>query len=483
MADITGIAMRIQDKFYIGGRWLDPDGGETATVIAPSTELPIGQVPLGSAIDADRAAEAAAGAFDSWAAMAPADRAALLGKVHEILQSRSEEIAELIAREVGTPIEFSRFAQAGLPIGSFGLAAQLAADFPEPEIIGNSEILREPVGVVACITPWNYPLHQIAAKVAPALAAGCTVVLKPSEVAPLNAFLLAEVIDAAGFPPGVFNLVCGTGPVVGEALASHPKVDMVSFTGSTNAGKRVAELAAQSVKRVALELGGKSANILLDDADFDAAIPGAIQACYMNSGQTCTAHTRLLVSEARYGEAASKATAVANAMRLGDPLDPQTMLGPLVSEQQRTRVRGYIEQGIEEGAELLAGGAEAPADCPVGYYVKPTVFGRVRPDSTIAREEIFGPVLSILTYVDEDDAIRIANDTQYGLGGGVWSRDLDRARRVARRLRTGQVEINGGGFNLMAPFGGYKQSGNGRELGRFGFEEYLEYKSMQLPPA
>lgn len=474
--------MKTYDKFFINGRWMASQAREFADVVNPASEEVIGRICMGDADDAAAAVEAASAAFNSWANTPPAERAAWLTKIQAGLQARAEEIAQLISAEVGTPIEFSRFAQAGLPIGSFAVAAQLLGDYAFSESVGNSEVVREPVGVVACITPWNYPLHQIAAKVAPALAAGCTVVLKPSEVAPLNAFLLAEIIESVGLPAGVFNLVCGVGPVVGEALACHPKVDMVSFTGSTRAGKRVSELASQTVKRVALELGGKSANILLDDADFSRAIPGAIQACYQNSGQTCTAHTRLLVSEKRYEEAATLAAQAARQTRIGDPLAADTNLGPLVSEMQRERVRSFIQKGIEEGAELLAGGAEAPGDLPVGYYVRPTVFGRVTPDMTIAREEIFGPVLSILTYRDEDDAVRIANDSVYGLGGGVWSGDVESAKRVARRLRTGQVEINGGGFNLMAPFGGYKQSGNGRELGKFGFEEYLEYKSMQMPP-
>ena len=473
--------MKTYDKFFINGRWMASRSCEFADVVNPASEEVIGRIRMGDADDVAGAVEAASAAFDSWANTPPAERAAWLMKIQAGLQARAEEIAQLISQEVGTPIGFSRFAQAGLPIGSFGVAAQLLGDYAFSESVGNSEVVREPVGVVACITPWNYPLHQIAAKVAPALAAGCTVVLKPSEVAPLNAFLLAEIIESVGLPAGVFNLVCGAGPVVGEALARHPKADMVSFTGSTRAGKRVSELASQTVKRVALELGGKSANILLDDADFSRAIPGAIQACYQNSGQTCTAHTRLLVSEKRYEEAAALAAEAARQTRIGDPFAADTNLGPLVSEMQRERVRSFIAKGIEEGAELLAGGAEAPGDLPVGYYVKPTVFGRVTPDMTIAREEIFGPVLSILTYRDEDDAVRIANDSVYGLGGGVWSGDVESAKRVARRLRTGQVEINGGGFNLMAPFGGYKQSGNGRELGKFGFEEYLEYKSMQMP--
>ena len=473
--------MKHHDKLFIQGQWRAPHGQTMEDVINPATEQVIGRICMGDATDADAAVQAAAQAFDAWAATPPPVRAAWLAKIHAALQERAEDIAQLISQEVGTPLGFARFAQAGLPIASFGMAAQQLAGYTFSEVVGNSEVVREPVGVVACITPWNYPLHQIAAKVAPALAAGCTVVLKPSEVAPLNAFLLAEVIASVGLPAGVFNLVTGFGPVVGEALASHPLVDMVSFTGSTRAGRRVGELASQTIKRVALELGGKSANILLDDADFSRAIPGAMLACYLNSGQTCIAHTRLLVSEKRYDEAASMAAAAAREFRLGNPSDPDVQLGPLVSNAQRDRVRQYIALGIAEGAELLAGGVEPPPSLPIGYYVSPTVFGKVTPDMAIAREEIFGPVLSILTYRDEDDAVRIANDSLYGLSGGVWGADVARAKAVARRLRTGQVDINGGAFNLLAPFGGYKQSGNGRELGKYGLEEFMEYKSMQLP--
>jgi acyl-CoA reductase-like NAD-dependent aldehyde dehydrogenase len=369
--------------------------------------------------------------------------------------------------------------QAGLPTANFGIYAKLGAEFQYEEQVGNSIVLKEPVGVVGCITPWNYPLHQIACKVAPALAAGCTVVLKPSEVAPLNAFLLAEVIQQAGLPPGVFNLVTGYGPVVGEALASHPEVDMISFTGSTRAGKRVSELGAQTVKRVHLELGGKSASVVLDDADFEKAVAGSVRNCFMNSGQTCSAHTRLLVPKARRDEAAQIAKKTAEQFTVGDPMESTTRLGPLVSAAQRDRVRSYIKKGIEEGAKLVTGGADQPEGLPKGYFVKPTVFSDVRNDMTIAREEIFGPVLSIIGYDDENDAVRIANDTIYGLAGGVWSGDPERAKRVARRLRTGQVDINGGSFNVFAPFGGYKQSGNGRELGKFGLEEFMELKSLQ----
>ncbi len=334
--------------------------------------------------------------------------------------------------------------------------------------------------MVGCITPWNYPLHQIAAKVAPALAAGCTVVLKPSEVAPLNAFVLAEIFDEVGAPPGVFNLVSGPGPVVGEAIAAHPDVDMVSFTGSTRAGKRVSEVAAATVKRVALELGGKSANVILSDADLAAAVTDGVGKCYFNSGQTCSALTRMLVPRDRLAEAEDLARTAAETFTTGDPFAEGTRLGPLVSATQRDRVRGYIDKGIGEGATLVTGGAEAPEGLETGFFVRPTVFSSVTPDMVIAREEIFGPVLVIMPYDTEEEAIEIANGTDYGLAGGVWSGDPDRAKAVARRLRTGQVEVNGGNFNPMAPFGGYKQSGNGREFGAFGLEEFLEVKSLQL---
>src|SRR5207237_3231225 len=353
-------------------------------------------------------------------------------------------------------------------------------EFKFEEQIGNSGVAREPVGVVGCITPWNYPLHQIVAKLAPALAAGCTVVLKPSEVAPLNAFILAEIIDEVGLPAGVFNLVSGTGPVVGEAIAGHPDIDMVSFTGSTRAGKRVSELAPQSVKAVALELGGKSPNVILDDANLEQAVTDGVGKAFLNSGQTCSALTRMLVPRSRLKEAEEIAVKAAETYTPGDPFDADTRLGPLVSDVQRKRVRGYIEKGVDEGAKLLTGGAEAPDGLEKGYFVRPTVFSEVRNDMTIAQEEIFGPVLSVIPYDDEDDAVRIANDTIYGLSGGVWSGDPEHAVKVAKRIRTGQISINGGQFNPLAPFGGYKQSGHGRELGKFGLEEFLTVKALQL---
>ncbi len=473
--------MQIRDKIYINGRWIPSLSSRTLAVINAATEETMGQVPDGTAADVAAAVAAARDAFDAWATTPVETRAGYLEKISAGLTARTDEIARSITGEVGMPLKMSQRIQAGLPPLVMASYAKLVREYQFEEKIGNSLVVHEPVGVVGCITPWNYPLHQVVAKVAPALAAGCTVVLKPSEIAPLTAFMLAEIIDGVGLPAGVFNLVCGTGAVVGEALARHADVDMISFTGSTRAGKRVSELAAATVKRVALELGGKSASVILDDADFTKAVRATVNACFLNSGQTCTAHTRLLVPAARYTEAAKLAVEAAQAFTLGDPLASDTKLGPLISDTQRERVRGYIRKGIAEGAELLLGGPDAPAGLAKGYYVQPTVFGRVTEDMTIAQEEIFGPVISILTYKDEDDAVRLANSTVYGLAGAVWSQDEARANRVARRMRTGRVDINGGAFNMLAPFGGYKQSGHGRELGRYGLEEFLEVKSIQLP--
>lgn len=472
--------MQTYDKFYINGQWVAPTGRDTIDVFHSATEEIMGRIPAGAEADAQAAVEAAQAAFERWSATPAAERGQYLRKIAEGLKARTEALAQTITGEVGMPIKLARAIQVGGPVYNWNHYADIAGSFPYEERVGNSLVVREPVGVVGAITPWNYPLNQITLKVAPALAAGCTVVLKPSEVAPLNAFILAEVIDAAGLPPGVFNLITGFGPVVGEALARHPALDMISFTGSTRAGKRVSELAAQTVKRVALELGGKSASVILDDADFPAAVKGTITACYLNSGQTCSAHTRMLVPASRYEEAKALAGKIAASFVPGDPRDEATRLGPLASEVQRERVVSYIRKGLDEGAELVTGGPERPDGLTQGYYVRPTVLGGVKPDATVAQEEIFGPVLSIITYRDEDDAVRIANDSIYGLGGGVWSSDEDRALRVARRIRTGQVDINGGQFNMQAPFGGYKQSGNGRENGIYGLEEFLEYKALQF---
>ncbi len=470
----------VRDRLYIDGRWVASSGVGSIDVIDSTSEEVIGSVPEGTAADIDAAVAAARRAFPSWSSTPVAERTALLTKVGEALGARMDGLADLITHEVGMPYTLSQLVQVGLPMASFGSMAAIAEEFTWEKTVGNSLVVREPVGVVGAITPWNYPLHQIAAKVAPALAAGCTVVLKPSEVAPLNAFALADVFDEVGAPPGIINVVTGFGPVVGETIAAHPGVDMVSFTGSTRAGKRVAEVASATVKRVALELGGKSANVLLDDADFAKAVPDGVAKCFANSGQTCSALTRMLVPRERLAEVETLAREAAESYVPGDPFESGTRLGPLVSAVQRDRVRGYIDKGLGEGAELVTGGTEAPDGLNRGFFVRPTVFSSVTRDMTIAREEVFGPVLVIIPYDSEEEAIDIANDTDYGLAGGVWSGDPARAQTVARRLRTGQVEVNGGGFNALAPFGGYKQSGNGRELGTFGLEEYLEVKSLQL---
>jgi aldehyde dehydrogenase (NAD+) len=472
--------MDVRDKVYIGGSWVPSTGSETIDVVNATTEEVIGRIPQGTPEDVDKAVAAAKDAFGSWSETSVDDRAKYLQRIAEGLQARMEPLAQLITEEMGMPVRLSQMIQVGLPMTTFMSMSQVLQEVPFEEQIGNSKVLREPVGVVGCITPWNYPLHQIAAKVAPALAAGCTVVLKPSEVAPLNAFVLAEIVDEVGLPPGVFNLVSGTGPVVGEAIAAHPDVDMVSFTGSTRAGRRVSELAAQTVKKVAVELGGKSPNVILEDADLERAVQSGIGECYLNSGQTCSALTRMLVPRSKLEEVERIAKQVAESYTPGDPFAEGTRLGPLVSETQLERVRGYIRKGIEEGAKLVTGGEDKPEGHDKGYFVQPTVFSEVKPDMTIAQEEIFGPVLSIMPFDTEEEAIRIANDTIYGLSGGVWSGDLEHATKVAKKLRTGQVSINGGQFNPLAPFGGYKQSGHGRELGKFGLEEFLTVKSLQL---
>ena len=472
--------MPCYDSHYIAGRWQAATSADSFAVHDSSTEEVFATVPQGTRSEAEQAVLAARAAFDGWSQLPLETRCAHVDRIHAGLQARAEELAQAMAREVGTPIKMARAVQVAGPLAHWSEATRIAREFRWERVLGNSLVVREPIGVVGCITPWNFPLNQISAKVAPALAAGCTVVLKPSEVAPVNAMLLAEVVHEAGLPPGVFNLVNGSGPEVGEVLASHPEVDMVSFTGSTRAGRRVGELAAQTIKRVALELGGKSASVILPDADLEAAVRGSVSACLFNSGQTCSAHTRLLVPEARLEEVKALVRAAVARLPLGPSLDESTRLGPLVSAAQRERVLGYIEQGLAEGAELVVGGPQRPA-FERGYFVEPTVL-RVQPGSVLAREEIFGPVLVILSYRDEAEALRIANDTVFGLGGGVWSRDEARALAFARRMRTGQVDINGAPFNRSAPFGGYRQSGNGREGGEFGFEEFLEYKSIQCRP-
>jgi len=477
--------MNQRNQIYIGGSWVDSYGDDAIDVYDPSTGSVIGSVPEGTPADVDAAVAAALAAFDGWATTPLEERLVLIEGLAAQFGARMDDLGTLISQEMGMPLPMAKMIQVGMPMATTGGVPSTAREFSFEETISRTLVTREPVGVVGCITPWNYPLHQIMAKIAPAMAVGCTVVLKPSEVAPLNAFVLAEIIDELGFPPGVFNLVSGVGPVVGEAIAAHPDVDMVSFTGSTRAGTRVAEVAAINVTRVHQELGGKSANIILDDADFETAIPKAVGACYLNSGQTCSALTRLLVPADRIDEAAELAAAAADAQVVGPAAAEGTGLGPLVSQAQWERVQSYIQAGIDEGATLVTGGTGKPDDLPEGYedgyYVRPTVFANVSNSMTIAREEIFGPVLSIIGYADEDDAVAIANDTDYGLSGGVWGTDTDRALAVAKRLRTGQVDMNGAFLNHEAPFGGYKKSGNGRELGRYGLAEFVESKSINLP--
>ena len=462
----------------IGGEHID-GSGERIEVVNPAAETVIAAVPAGTSSEVDAAVTAARAAFDSWAACPAADRAAVVRRISQGIAARRDEIAATITAEMGSPLIFSKKVQAGLPATTSAAIADLVDNgYAFTEELGNSLVLREPVGVVGCITPWNYPLHQIVAKVAPALAVGCTVVLKPSEISPLSAQLFLEILRGAGLPDGVVNLVHGTGPVVGEALAAHPSVDMISFTGSTRAGRRVSAVASETIKRVALELGGKSANVLLDDADLNKAVKVGLANAYINGGQTCTAWTRMLVPAAKHDQVVELAAATAAKYTVGDPNDESTRIGPMSSTAQRDRVLGYIKTGLDEGATLAYGGRTDGLPAP-GAYAPATVFANVRPEMAIAREEIFGPVLSIMPYQDEDEAVEIANATIYGLAGAVFSADSDRAVAVAKRLRTGQVDVNGGAFNPVAPFGGYKQSGNGRELGRFGLDEFTEVKSIQ----
>ena len=465
-------------QFYIDGAWVDPVSPKDLPVLSPATEEPIGTISLGGKADVDKAVAAARRAFPSFSETSREGRLALLGKISEAYQARYGEMAETISREMGAPLWLSKAAQAAAPLGHLAAAMEVLKNYEFETKRGTTLMRREPIGVCGLITPWNWPVNQIACKVLPAIAAGCTMVLKPSEIAPLSGLLWAQILHEAGVPKGVFNLVNGDGPTVGEAISSHPDVDMVSFTGSTRAGVAVAIGAAPTVKRVTQELGGKSANIILDDANIQASVTAGVQNCFTNSGQSCNAPTRMLVSRKHHDQAVGIAKAFAEGMKVGDPFADGTMLGPVVSQAQFEKIQRLIQRGIDEGAQLAAGGTGRPDGLTRGYYVKPTVFGGVRNDMTIAREEIFGPVLAILPYESEEDAVRIANDTVYGLSGYVSSGSLERARSVAKRLRAGNVHVNGGQIDFGAAFGGYKQSGNGREWGEAGFEEYLELKAI-----
>jgi aldehyde dehydrogenase (NAD+) len=465
-------------KFYIDGAWVDPATPSTLGIVNPATEETFAQISLGSRQDVDRAARAARRAFATYSEVGVEGRLVYLQKIIEGFKARLPELARMMTLEMGAPITFATERQATVALFHFEEAARVLAEYRFEERMGNEIVRREPIGVCGLITPWNWPLNQVASKVAPALATGCTVVLKPSEIAPLSAMLLAEIIHDAGVPAGVFNLVNGDGPAVGEAIAAHPEIDMVSFTGSTAAGIRVAKLAADTVKRVAQELGGKSANIILSDAELRTAVIEGVHACYTNGGQNCQSPTRMLIPRAQRNAAFAAAREAVDNIRLGDPLDPATTMGPLVSQAQFDKVQDLIQSGIDEGATLVAGGMGRPAEVNRGHYVRPTVFGDVTPQMRIAREEIFGPVLSIISYDTEDEAVDIANDTPFGLAGFVQSSDLDRARKIANRIRAGRVYLNGARFDRSLPFGGYKQSGNGREFGVFGFEEYLEVKAI-----
>ncbi len=468
-------------KFYINGEWVDPVTPRTLDVINPATEEPFARISLGSAADVDKAVSAAADAFEHFLRTTPQERVELFEAILAEYGKRYEEIAETISTEMGAPIWLSKAAQAMTGQMHFSTAMRILKDYQWEQQKRSYKLRKEPVGVCGLITPWNWPVNQITCKVAPALAAGCTMVLKPSEVAPVNAIILAEILDAAGVPKGVFNLVNGDGPTVGEALSGHPDIHMMSFTGSTRAGIQVARAAADSVKRVAQELGGKSANIILEDADLKQAVSGGVSQIFQNSGQSCNAPSRMLVPANVHNDALEIAREVAESTKAGDPFASGTNIGPVVSEVQFDKIQGLIQKGIDEGATLVTGGTGRPEGMNVGYFVKPTVFGNVSNDMTIAREEIFGPVLTILPYETEEEAIQIANDTPYGLSGYVQSGSVEHAQEVAAQIRTGNVHINGSGPDFNAPFGGYKASGNGREWGELGFEEFLETKAVFAP--
>ena len=472
--------MHTRDQLYIDGKWVQPIGTGSIDVINPATEEIIGKIPVGSKEDIDIAASAARIAFDSWSKSSIETRINILNALSNALKERGEDIAQTITAEVGTPIGYSRVAMVGTPRVVSRSYAKILENFDWEEKVRNSIICKEPIGVCAFITPWNFPLHQIIGKVAPAIAAGCTMILKPSKEAPLSAFILADILHEIGLPSGVFNLVSGHGSEIGNYMSSHPEVDMVSFTGSTGAGISVSEAAATTVKRVTLELGGKSANVALEDADPTLVAKKAIGACHQNSGQTCSALTRLIIPESMSDEVYEIIADKNNSYTVGDPLEESTRCGPMVSLRQQKSVSKYIESGINEGATLISGGLGMPEGISKGYYVKPTIFANVSPDMKIWKEEIFGPVLVITTYKSEEEALILANDSIYGLSGGVWSKDEERAIKFAKDMRTGQVSVNGGAFNVSAPFGGYKLSGNGRELGAHGLNEFLEIKSIQL---
>ncbi len=464
-------------QFYIGGQWVEPSTANTLEVINPATERPITAIAMGAEQDVDAAVAAARAAFPTFSVTSRADRLDLLDSIIAVYSRRLDELADIISQEMGAPMSLAKAAQAPAGLGHLATARAVLADFEFERPIGRTLLVREPVGVCGMITPWNWPLNQIGCKVAPAIATGCTMVLKPSEVAPLNAILFAEILDEAGVPAGVFNLVNGDGITVGACLSAHPDIDMMSFTGSTRAGIEVARAAAPTVKRVAQELGGKSANIILDDADFAAVVARDVKGMCTNSGQSCNAATRMLVPAARMEEAAAIASTAASSVVVGDPKEATSKIGPVVSATQYSRIQQLIEKGIGEGAKLEVGGPGKPDGLETGYYVRPTVFSHVSNDMTIAREEIFGPVLVLIGYADDDDAVRIANDTVYGLSGYI-SGDSERAKSMARRIRSGNVHLNGAGPDFNAPFGGYRRSGNGREWGALGFEEYLETKAI-----
>lgn len=466
---------------YIDGAWLTPVSSDTIAVVNPATEALVINLAAGRRADAGKAVAAARAAFDAWSQVPLNARLDLLKRVSAGISARADELAKTVTSEMGCPIGFSRAAQIGLPLGDIKAVLDAAAQASD-HVIGRSVIQNDPVGVVVAITPWNFPLHQMMAKIAPALAAGCTIVLKPSEVTPLDAIILAEIFHDAGVPAGVFNLVVGDRET-GETLVSHPDIDMISFTGSTRGGRMIAAAAATGLKKVALELGGKSANIILDDAEMEKAVPASLGQAFINSGQVCAALSRLIVPENRRKEIEALAFEAAKGWTLGDPMDPATRLGPLASRTQQARVRGAIAGAVAQGARLLTGGPDQPATQPKGAYVAPTILSDVRPDMAIAREETFGPVLSIIGYSDEREAVRIANDSDYGLSGGVWSGNEDRMMAIARRMRTGQVILNGASLDLAAPFGGVKQSGIGRENGRYGLEEYFAPKAITHPRA